>query len=62
MGNIHHVIASIQKEVVEIQTSTFNLINEFASERTQMAAELNKFFAEGRAGRMEDEKNQDGGI
>ena len=47
MGNIHHVIASIQKEVVEIQTSTFNLINEFASERTQMAAELNKFFAEG---------------
>ncbi|MCX6220885.1 MAG: hypothetical protein NTZ69_07840 [Bacteroidia bacterium] len=58
MSDIHHTIASIQKEVVEIQTSTFNMINEFAADRTQMAAELNKFFSEGRAERMQDEKTR----
>ncbi len=56
MSNIHHTIASIQKEVVGIQTSTFTMINEFAAERTQMAGELNDFFAAGRADRAEDEK------
>jgi uncharacterized protein YoxC len=56
MIGIHNTIASIQKEVMDIQTSTFNMINDFASDRTQMAAELNKFFSEGRADRMENEK------
>ena len=58
MSNIHHTIASIQTEVVGIQTSTFNMINEFAVERTQMAVELNQFFAAGRADRAEGEKNR----
>lgn len=58
MSGIHHSIASIQKEVVDIQTSTFSMINEFVADRTQMATELNKFFAEGRADRMQDEKTR----
>ena len=58
MSNIHHTITSIQKEVVEIQTSTFNLIGEFATERTQMAADLNNFFAQNKADRVEDEKTR----
>ncbi|MDP2339180.1 MAG: hypothetical protein Q8N05_22525 [Bacteroidota bacterium] len=58
MTGIHHTIASIQKEVVTIQTSTFNMINEFTIDRAQMAVELNKFFAQGRAGRMQNEKNR----
>jgi len=58
MSGIHQNIASIQKEVMDIQTSTFNMINNFASDRTTMAAELNKFFAEGRADRMQDEKTR----
>ena len=56
MRDIRHTISSIRKEVVGIQTFTFNMINEFSSERVQMAAGLKKFFAEGRADRMEDEK------
>ncbi|MEI6678645.1 MAG: hypothetical protein WCL21_08560 [Mariniphaga sp.] len=56
MKGIHQTISSIQKEVVAIQTSTLNMINDFSADRTEMAAELNKFFAEGRADRMEDEK------
>jgi hypothetical protein len=56
MSDIHNTIASIRTEVVEIQTSTFNMINEFVVERKEMAADLDKFFAEGRADRMEDEK------
>jgi hypothetical protein len=58
MSGIHQNIASIQKEVMDIQTSTFNMINNFASDRTQMAAELNKFFSEGKADRLEDEKTR----
>jgi len=58
MSNIHHTIASIQTEVVGIQTSAFNMINEFAADRTQMAVELNQFFAAGRADRAEDEKTR----
>ncbi|MFH0866848.1 MAG: hypothetical protein V1904_11685, partial [Bacteroidota bacterium] len=58
MTKIHHTIDSIQKEVVGIQTSTFNIINEFATDRSQMADELNKFFALGRADRMKNEKNR----
>ncbi|MCK9399998.1 MAG: hypothetical protein M0Q51_08420 [Bacteroidales bacterium] len=58
MTGIHRTIASIQKEVVAIQTSTFNMINEFTTDRAQMADELNKFFAQGRADRMQNEKNR----
>ncbi len=58
MSDIHHTIASIRTEVVGIQTSTFNMINEFAVERTEMAADLDKFFTENRADRMEDEKTR----
>lgn len=58
MSGILQNIASIQKEVMDIQKSTFNMLNEFAGDRTQMAAELNKFFAEGRSDRMEDEKSR----
>src|SRR5664279_2747002 len=47
MSEVHLMIADIQKEVVGIQTSTFNMINEFSADRTQMAVELNKFFAQG---------------
>ena len=58
MSDIHHTIASIRTEVVGIQTSTFNMINEFAVERSEMAADLDKFFTENRADRMEDEKTR----
>ena len=58
MTGIHRTIASIQKEVVAIQTSTFNMINEFTTDRAQMADELKKFFAQGRADRMQNEKNR----
>ena len=58
MSSIHGTIASIRKEVVAIQTSTLNMINEFATNRTRMAVELNKSFAQGRAGRMKNEKNR----
>lgn len=58
MSGINTTISSIQKEVMEIQTSTFNLIHDFASDRKQMAAELSKFFAGDRAERAEDEKTR----
>ena len=58
MTGIHNTIASIQKEVVAIQTSTFNMINEFTTDRAQMADELNKFFSDGRADRMQNEKTR----
>ena len=56
MAGIHDTIISIQKEVLDIQSSTGNMISEFTIERGQMAGELSKFFAEGRADRMQDEK------
>ena len=56
MTGIHGTISSIQKEVMAIQTSTFNMINEFSSERDQMAAELDASFAKGRADRAQNEK------
>ena len=58
MKGIHLTISSIQKEVVSIQTSTLNMIKEFSSDRVEMAGELNKFFAEGRADRMQNEKTR----
>jgi len=58
MSGIHQTIASIQKEVIGIQTSTIDMINGFSTDRGHMAAELNKFFAKGRADRMQNEKNR----
>lgn len=56
MSGINSTISTIQQEVVAIQTSTFNMINEFTADRSQMAEELNQTFAQDRAERMEDEK------
>jgi hypothetical protein len=56
MSGIHNTIGSIQTEVVAIQTSTFNMINGFITDRAQMAAELSKFFSQGKADRMQNEK------
>ncbi|MEI7897617.1 MAG: hypothetical protein WCJ26_11325 [bacterium] len=56
MSGIHGSIASIQKEVAGIQTSTFNMIKEFATDREQMSDELNQTFTQDRAERMKNEK------
>jgi len=56
MTGIHSTISTIQQEVVAIQTSTFNLISEFTTDRSQMAEELNQTFVQNRAERVEDEK------
>ncbi|NQU67398.1 MAG: hypothetical protein HQ510_05590 [Candidatus Marinimicrobia bacterium] len=58
MTNIHSTITSIQKDVKTIQTCTLNMINEFAANREQMADELNKSFAQGKADRLGNEKNR----
>ena len=58
MGDIHNSISEIRKEVAGIQTTTFNLINEFATERGQMADELNKFFSDERNERKQNEKDR----
>ena len=58
MTGIHRTIASIQKEVVAIQTFTFNMINEFTTDRAQMADELKKTFAKNKWDRMQNEKNR----
>ncbi len=56
MNGIQSTISTIQQEVVAIQTSTFNLINVFATDRSQMAEELNQTFVQNRTERMQDEK------
>jgi len=56
MNGIQSTISTIQQEVVAIQTSTFNLIKVFATDRSQMAEELNQTFAQNRTERMQDEK------
>jgi uncharacterized protein YoxC len=58
MAEIHQSITSIQKEVKAIQKETLITISEFTDDRSQMAEELSKFFAEGRADLMEHEKNR----
>jgi len=58
MNGIHLTIATIQKEVADIQASTFNMINEFSTDRAQMADELNKFFSQGRTDRLNNEKTR----
>jgi len=56
MSGVHHTIASIQQEVVDIQSSTISMIHGFITERAQMAVELNKFFSQGKTDRMQNEK------
>ncbi|MEI7980469.1 MAG: hypothetical protein WCI71_02380 [Bacteroidota bacterium] len=56
MSEIHGSIASIQKEVVGIQSSTFDMIKEFAADRDQMSVEQDKSFAQDRADRKKNEK------
>ena len=56
MTGIHSTISTIQQEVVDIQTSSFNLIKEFTTERSQMTEEMNQTFAQNRAERILDEK------
>lgn len=58
MADIHGTISTIHKEVVDIQTSTFNLINEFNTDRSQMAKDQNESFAQGRAERMQEENER----
>ena len=58
MTGIRTTISTIQQEVFDIQASTFNMINEFASERSQMAVELNETFAQNKVERMLDEKSR----
>jgi hypothetical protein len=58
MAEIHQSITSIQEEVKVIQNETLITINEFTDDRSQMAEELSKFFAEGRADLMKHEKNR----
>jgi len=56
MTGIHSTISTIQQEVVDIQTSSFNLIKEFSTERSQMAKEMNQTFAQNRTERMTEFK------
>lgn len=58
MSGIHSSIASIQKEVVGIQTSTINMIKEFGADRDQMSEALDASFAKGRAERMKNEQTR----
>jgi hypothetical protein len=58
MTKILSKITSIRKEVVAIQASTLNLINEFKTDRAQMAVELDNSFAQGRAKRRQNEKSR----
>lgn len=56
MTEIHQTISSIQQEVVEIQSSTNEMIMDFSADRTKMAAELGKTFAKNRTERTLNEK------
>jgi len=56
MSEIHQTISSIQKEVVDIQSSTNEMMMDFAADRTEMAAELGKTFANNRTERTQNEK------
>ncbi|MEI7423555.1 MAG: hypothetical protein WCK18_15740 [Prolixibacteraceae bacterium] len=56
MSEIHLTISSIQKEVIDIQSSTSEMMIGFADDRTEMAAELGKTFANNRTERTQNEK------
>ena len=55
---IHHTIGSIQKEVVAIQSYTFNMIKDFNNDRRHMTAELNNFYAKESAERIQNEEDK----
>ena len=56
MSEIHQTISSIQMEVIDIQSSTNEMMMNFAEDRTEMAAELGKTFANNRTERTQNEK------
>ncbi|PQB07497.1 hypothetical protein BST83_10240 [Polaribacter filamentus] len=56
MSGIRVTIGSIQKDVSDIQSSTFNLLNEFGANRAQIAVELENLFAQGQKDRAENNK------
>jgi len=58
LSGIHQTIDTIKKDVVGIQTSTHNMINEFATDRVLMSDEMNKSFEQGRADSKENEKKR----
>jgi hypothetical protein len=58
MSGIRGTIGSIQKDVSAIQSSTFNLLNEFGANRIQIATELENLFAQGQNDRAENEKSR----
>jgi hypothetical protein len=58
MTDIHSNISSIQQEVVDIKTTTLELITEFTKDRTVMAKDLSKFFNANKAARKHDEKER----
>ncbi len=58
LSNFSGLMGSIQQEVMAIQASTVNMINEFNVERGVMAGDLDKFFAQGKADREQNEKTR----
>jgi hypothetical protein len=56
MNGIHQTIASIEEDVVAIQTSTLKMTNDFAADRAQMADELKKSFSQNKSERRQNEK------
>jgi hypothetical protein len=58
MSGIRVTIGSIQKDVSDIQSSTFNLLNEFGANRAQIAIELENLFTQGQNDRAENNKSR----
>jgi predicted HicB family RNase H-like nuclease len=58
LKGIHQTIDTIKKDVVGIQTSTHNMINEFTTDRVLRSDEMNKSFEQGRADSKENEKKR----
>ncbi len=58
MSNIHQTIASVQQEVTEIKKSTVELIQDFSTDRAQMAVELDQTFVQNRADRVQNENTR----
>ncbi len=58
MNGIHETIAAIGQEVLDIQSSTLKMTNEFAADRKTMSADLMKAFSESKSGRKKDESER----
>jgi hypothetical protein len=58
MSGIRSTIGTIQKDVSDIQTSTFDLLNEFGTNRAQIAIELENLFTQGQKDRAENNKSR----